>query len=78
MQKLMFTPVNVSNYFWTQRTDTPCLVPSSFYDEKTLESLPGFLVCPVILKKTLLMVKTQYLCGVQDILDILVIMKKAR
>ena len=39
-EKLMFTPVNVSNYFWTQRTDTPCLVPSSFYDEKTLESLP--------------------------------------
>ena len=39
-EKLMFTPENVSNYFWTQRIDTPCLVPSSFYDEETLESLP--------------------------------------
>lgn len=39
-EKLIFTPVNVSNYFWTQRTDTPCLVPSSFYDKETLESLP--------------------------------------
>lgn len=40
MEKLMFTPENVSNYFWTQRIDTPCLVPSSFYDKETLESLP--------------------------------------
>jgi hypothetical protein len=50
MQKLMFTPVNVSNYFWTQRTDTPCLVPSSFYDEKTLESLPWISSLPSNLK----------------------------
>jgi hypothetical protein len=51
MQKLMFTPVNVSNYFWTQRTDTPCLVPSSFYDEKTLESLPWISSLPSNLKE---------------------------
>ena len=51
MQKLMFTPVNVSNYFWTQRTDTPCLVPSSFYDEQTLESLPWISSLPSNLKE---------------------------
>lgn len=50
MQKLMFTPVNVSNYFWTQRTDTPCLVPSNFYDEQTLESLPWISSLPSNLK----------------------------
>lgn len=50
-EKLMFTPVNVSNYFWTQRTDTPCLVPSNFYDEQTLESLPWISSLPFNLKK---------------------------
>jgi hypothetical protein len=50
MEKLMFIPVNVSNYFWTQRTDTPCLVPSSFYDEQTLESLPWISSLPSNLK----------------------------
>lgn len=49
-EKLMFTPEIVSNYFWTQRTDTPCLVPSSFYDEKTLESLPWISSLPSNLK----------------------------
>jgi hypothetical protein len=50
-EKLMFTPVNVSNYFWTQRVDTPCLVPSNFYDEQTLESLPWISSLPFNLKK---------------------------
>ena len=50
-EKLMFTPVNVSNYFWTQRTDTPCLIPSSFYDEQTLDSLPWISSLPSNLKK---------------------------
>lgn len=50
-EKLMFTPVNVSNYFWTQKTDTPCLVPSNFYDEQTLESLPCISSLPFNLKK---------------------------
>jgi len=42
MEKLMFSLDNAYNYYWTKKIHSACLVPSSFYDQETLESLPFF------------------------------------
>ena len=50
-EKLMFSPENVFNYFWYSNKNTPCFVPSNFYDEKTLESLPWISSLPSCFKE---------------------------
>lgn len=50
-EKLMFIPNDVRDYFWRSNKNTPCFVPSHFYDEQTLDSLPWISSLPSCYKE---------------------------